>query len=322
MTARGPDVSSHQGVVDWHAVKAAGNTFAWTKATGGSWYKNPTLSTNWDGMRNAGLVRGAYHYAFESSGDPHPRRGPDAEADYFLQAMLALGLHEGDMLALDIEEGPDDVDLADWALRWLRRVEARVGFRPLVYSGAWFTDPRGFGRVPALAGYPLWQAAYADELPSPAAPWPMVAFWQFTDKASVPGIATPCDLNELTTSAGSIAFYGKPSGVVDVVLPPPRPRPGTTPRITRSLRTTTWSCARRQPAGVSGVRAPAERGVARKFDARRRVVTTEYGLMDASGRGLARWLTDEYGGFRYTARTTGATFDDVAHEARREDTRP
>jgi GH25 family lysozyme M1 (1,4-beta-N-acetylmuramidase) len=35
-TAYGPDVSSHQGYVDWGAVRASGCSFGFTKATGGA----------------------------------------------------------------------------------------------------------------------------------------------------------------------------------------------------------------------------------------------------------------------------------------------
>jgi hypothetical protein len=260
----------------------------------------------------------AYHYAFESSGQPYPGDGPEAEADYFLESILALGLAEGDMLALDIEEGPADGDMADWALRWLRRVEARVGFRPLLYTGAWFSDARGFGRLPSLASYPLWQAAYSESQPSPAAPWPMIAFWQKTDKADVPGISGPCDLNELTPQAGSLALYGKPSGL-ETVLPPmvaeqgPRYDAGY-PAISQG---DSWSCAptsMRWSLWAYG-RQPTEDWLENSMLSEG-VVTVEYGLMDASGKGLAQWATRHYGEFGYRGENDpSVTFDEMAQEA-------
>jgi hypothetical protein len=46
------------------------------------------------------------------------------------------------------------------------------------------------------------------------------------------------------------------------------------------------------------------------------VVTRAYGLMDASGEGLARWITAEYAEFGYTGvHDPTVTFDDVAEEA-------
>jgi lysozyme len=204
----GPDVASWQGDVDWAAVAASGASFGFTKATGGAWYTNPTLAANWAGMRAAGLARGAYHYAFESSGDPLPGLGPEAEADWFLSQVEPLGLEPGDMLVLDIEEGQGD--LGAWALAWLRHVEGRVGFKPLLYTGAWFADPHGFANHPDLAGYPLWIAAYQGTPPPAIAPWTGYAFWQYTSQAIVPGVVGPCDMSAFGGSREDLALYGKP----------------------------------------------------------------------------------------------------------------
>src|SRR5215471_17686854 len=101
----GIDVSSHQGLVDWAAVAAAGASFGFAKATGGAWYSNPYFEAAWHGMKAAGLKRGAYAYAFEPSGQSLPGPGPEAEADYFLSVVEPLGIEPGDMVVLDIEEG-------------------------------------------------------------------------------------------------------------------------------------------------------------------------------------------------------------------------
>lgn len=207
---RGIDVASHQGAVDWQAVARSGCAFGWTKATGGAWYVNPTCAANWRGMKAAGLKRGAYHYAFESSGQPLPGPGPEAEAEHFLHTMLGLGLEAGDMLALDIEEG--NGPLGEWALRWCQRVEQRTGIVPEIYTGAWFSVPHGLGDVPELARFPLWLAAYQDALPPVPAPWRAIAFHQYTDAARVPGVADPCDMSRFNGPADFLALYGKPGG--------------------------------------------------------------------------------------------------------------
>lgn len=204
----GIDVASHQGYVDWTACRAAGLAFSWTKATGGAWYTNPTLPANWVGLAAAGLKRGAYHYAFEPSGQALPGPGPEAEARYFLDAVVPLGLGPGDMLALDIEEGVGDV--ASWALGFCRYVEAAAGLVPVLYSGAWFTDAHGFARVPELARYPLWLAAYQSAMPRPPQPWASLAFWQFTDSATIPGVAGAVDGNWFNGTLDELGRLGKP----------------------------------------------------------------------------------------------------------------
>jgi len=209
---RGIDVASHQGRPDWQAVAASGVTFGISKATGGTWYTNPTFPDNWLGMKAAGLVRGAYHYAFESSGQPLPGDGPEAEADYFLTALArAGGILPGDLLVLDIEDG--NGPLGDWCLRWLRHVEMNTGVKPLVYTGAWFSVPHGLGAVPALAEFPLWLAAYQDAMPAAPPPWSVVSMWQHSSTGRVPGIAGDVDLNQFRGSRADLLALGKPGAV-------------------------------------------------------------------------------------------------------------
>jgi lysozyme len=209
----GIDVSSHQGQVDWAAVRQAGAAFSFTKATGGAWYTNPTLPQNWQGMLAAGLQRGAYHFAFETSGQPFPGPGPEAEAAYFLDAVMPLGLSRGDMLVLDLEQGAGD--LGQWALRWLRQVEAFAGFPPLLYTRRSFAEAHGLTDVPELGRYLLWEAAYQPTMPPPYGPWAAITFWQFTDRATVPGVSTPVDGNWFNGAPADLPACGMPGG------PPP-----------------------------------------------------------------------------------------------------
>jgi hypothetical protein len=121
------------------------------------------------------------------------------------------------MLVLDIEQGAGP--LGHWALRWLRYVEAAVGYKPIVYTGAWFADPHGFADVPELAAYPLWLAEYqTSHVPTPCAPWTTVSFWQFTDRANLAGVSTPVDGNVFNGSVSDLPSYGKPG-----LLPPSDP---------------------------------------------------------------------------------------------------
>lgn len=212
----GIDVSSHQGIVNWPLVEHDGYLFAFTKATGGAWYINPTLARNWQEIRQAGMQRGAYHYAFESSGQPFPGPGPEAEADFFLSKVMPLGLEPGDMLVLDIEEGQGN--LGQWVLRWCQRVEYVVGFKPLIYTGTWFSDPHGFPSVPQLADYPLWLAAYQSQMPPPPKPWTKVSFWQYTSSGTVTGVRGDCDVNLFNGNSDQLVLYGKPE---DTQIPEP-----------------------------------------------------------------------------------------------------
>jgi lysozyme len=312
----GPDVSSHQGQVNWSAVAGAGIGFGFTKASGGACYRNPTFGANWSGMRQAGLPRGAYHYAFESSLQPFPGPGPEAEAAYFLSTVLPHGLGQGDMLALDIEEGPSDLNLGQWALAWCRYVERQVGYKPLVYTAAFFTDPHHFAEVPELAEYGLWLADWQELEPAPVAPWSSITFWQHTDRAQVAGIAGPVDLNRLL-GPEPIAQYGSP---YESVVPAPDPNlPVYDSGYPAVAQNDNWSCSCTSVRWglLAWGRGTTEQWIESTM-LQDGIVTTQLGLMDASGGELAAWLNQQFGGpeYGYLASHDGlVSFDEVAHEA-------
>src|SRR4029079_12948946 len=59
----GLDASSWQGNVDWPTVVANGGQFAYVKATESTTYVNPYFAQQYGGAYQAGLLRGAYHFA-------------------------------------------------------------------------------------------------------------------------------------------------------------------------------------------------------------------------------------------------------------------
>src|SRR5690349_3750568 len=61
--AYGIDVSHWQGAINWASAYGAGKVFAWTKATEGVTYDDPTLAANMGGAKNAGVLIGPYHFA-------------------------------------------------------------------------------------------------------------------------------------------------------------------------------------------------------------------------------------------------------------------
>ncbi len=77
---RGIDLSHHQGDIDWEMLKETDVSFAYIKATEGQDFKDTRFQQNWEGSRNVGIPRGAYHFfTFCSPGD--------LQADHFLQVV-------------------------------------------------------------------------------------------------------------------------------------------------------------------------------------------------------------------------------------------
>lgn len=215
---RGIDVASYQGNPDWAAVSASGIAFAFTKATEGTDYLNPTFARNWSELRRVGIARGAYHYARPEYGN-----AARSEADYFLTNVLRMGeLAAGDMVVLDLEPPSRVQDLAGWAIVWLDRVAEKTGIRPIVYTGRWVIDQQGLASASALGEFPLWLAAYQEQMPAAPAPWQRVAFWQHTDKGRVPGIVGNVDMNLFNGPAEHLALYGKGASVIQPAPADPR----------------------------------------------------------------------------------------------------
>jgi GH25 family lysozyme M1 (1,4-beta-N-acetylmuramidase) len=219
----GVDASNWQAEVDWTAVAASGRRFAIVKASEDGDYRDPYFAGNWRGIKDAGMVRGAYHFARPSQVDPITSVALFAE-----QIAAAGGLDEGDLIALDLEDAdvPAGEQLAGWALDWLAEAEEVLNVRPLLYSGVWFMEPHGLMTSAILATYPLWLAAYQDE-PPPAPPeWETVTIWQYSAHGVVPGVQGDCDLNQFLGDEAALAAIGYA---------------GTGPDPVQPLRDTTWA---------------------------------------------------------------------------------
>jgi lysozyme len=199
---RGIDVSSHQGAINWTRVAQSGISFAFIKVTEGVGYRNPYFTSQWNGAKAAGITTGTYHYARPDL------TGPEAEADYFLDNLPSL--EPGDSVVLDMEAGYGN--LLDWTLRWLRRVESVVGFKPIFYSGFWFMQPHGLIADDELSEYGLWYASYQSTRPPTPAKWPFIAVWQFSASSIIPGVNGPCDENSFEGTIEQFRAYGKPGG--------------------------------------------------------------------------------------------------------------
>ncbi|MFC6061145.1 lysozyme [Streptomyces ochraceiscleroticus] len=186
----GMDVSSHQGNVNWAAAWRAGARFAIVKATEGTGYRNPKYGQQYGGSYNAGMIRGAYHFAL-----PNTSSGA-AQANYFVDNGGGWKA-DGRTLppALDIEYNPygatcyglSRAAMNAWIRDFSATVHARTGRYPMIYTATnWWRlctgDNASFG-----IKHPLWIARYAAS-PNPLpAGWPAHTIWQYADRGRFPG---------------------------------------------------------------------------------------------------------------------------------------
>lgn len=202
----GIDVSNNNGSIDWATVVRCGPQFAVIKATEGTYFVDGFFNQNWQQAAANGLVRGAYAFARPSS-DTGAQ-----DAQFFLNTVLPQGLNVGDFLVLDLEDTlvSSTADLLAYALNWLQTVQAEVGFRPLIYTGHWYSQPHDLEGSTALEQYGLWMADYTLTIPAPIYNWSFWAMWQYTSSGVMPGINHATDLNLFNGSLAQLKLYGKP----------------------------------------------------------------------------------------------------------------
>jgi lysozyme len=193
----GIDVSHFQGRVDWQAVKAAGCSFAFAKATEGTNVTDPYFAANWAGMKEAGLLRGAYH--FYRAGEP-----AEEQAAHFLSTVR---FEPGDLppvLDIEVNDGVTGQPLVGGVQLWLDAVEPVAGATPVIYTNAPFWDAHFAGG--GFSQYPLWIAHYTDA-PAPAPlpeGWAVWTFWQYSQSLTVGGVSGPADHDYFNGTAADL----------------------------------------------------------------------------------------------------------------------
>jgi GH25 family lysozyme M1 (1,4-beta-N-acetylmuramidase)/alpha-tubulin suppressor-like RCC1 family protein len=183
----GLDVSYHSGRVDWTVAAARGHHFALTMATAGVDFLDPFFTCHWERMRQAGLVRGAYHFFV-------PGDDPRAQARVFLSHVL---FEPGDLApVVDIETmgSPAPDDLPERLHVFIEIVERTVGTKPIIYTGPGFWNANMNGE---FGDYPLWIAEYGVEAPHVPTGWKRWHVWQWRGNADLPEVAPIVDLDRV-----------------------------------------------------------------------------------------------------------------------------
>jgi GH25 family lysozyme M1 (1,4-beta-N-acetylmuramidase) len=189
----GIDASHYQGTINWTSVRNSGRVFAIVKATEGTTYTDPTFATNWTRMKQAGLIRGAYHFG-------HPGSDAVAQANRFVNVVQP---QSGDLqLVLDLEvtDGRSPAQVWAWTQAFIAQIHTRTGRPGIIYTGFYFWRD-SVGNPPNNLNCPLWLAAYTSSTTGlvPRA-WTTWSFWQYTDHGSVPGVSGNVDLDHFNGS--------------------------------------------------------------------------------------------------------------------------
>ncbi len=241
MYAYGIDVSVWEQHVDWEKLKEQGFTFAFIGATRGT-YEVKTFKEHWEGARQAGFLRGAYHFYLEnytykqqsdrlllSLGDDCGELPPVVDVEHDRQWSES----QGKVITIPIN---NPGKFANGIYNWLQDIEKRIKRRPTIYTNQsfWSENMRIGGMFPSWASsYLLWVANYinlpfqsrtvltqdqvvttADKIDQqnylPALPksWTTWKFWQITgDTYFLDGVKTTDQVGQVVPAAVDINIF-------------------------------------------------------------------------------------------------------------------
>jgi len=201
------DISHHNTVEDFAAVKRAGIIGVVHKATESTGYVDPNYEYRKTAFMQQGLLWGAYHFA-------HPG-AIDSQVDHFL---AVTGIHDDMLYALDWEvSSTGTANMAD-ATQFLQRLEEKTGRLGVVYSGN-VAKEQIKGVNVYLGNHRLWLAQYSTT-PKVQQSWKNWWLWQYSDGEigpnphGCPGVSGYVDTNSWASTDDALKEQWSGMGVV------------------------------------------------------------------------------------------------------------
>jgi GH25 family lysozyme M1 (1,4-beta-N-acetylmuramidase) len=199
----GLDVSGYQPNVDWQQQWNMGARFAYVKASEGNYFTNDQFNSQYQGSRNVGMIRGAYHFAIPnwSSGADQARyfvaNGGGWTADgYTMPPVLDFefnpyeGRTIGGVYFGNTCYGMSPDQLSSWVRDFGNTMLSLTGRLPAIYTNtSWWNQC--LGTQTGFGDYPLWVAAYpsspSDNAGAVPAGWDTYSIWQYSSTGPFAG---------------------------------------------------------------------------------------------------------------------------------------
>ncbi|MEP1208608.1 MAG: GH25 family lysozyme [Rhizobiaceae bacterium] len=188
----GIDISRYNTDIDWRRTKKEGVAFAFIKATEGKDDVDPSFKNSWRSAKRVGIPRSAYHFYYFCA-------TPEAQANNYIRNVPKSD--SGLPPILDVEWNPDSPTctkrppastVVNRLGRWLRKIEAHYGQKPIIYTTPDFYEANFASG--ALPGYQYWLRSVKAEPKYIYGKRPWV-FWQYTGTGKIPGIKGKVDIN-------------------------------------------------------------------------------------------------------------------------------
>lgn len=184
---KGIDVSENNGIVDWHAVKAAGMEFAIIRLGYGNNHLDSCFYHNINGAVEAGLKIGVYYYSYALDVD-----AAKSEARFVTAVLDDAGL-KPHMLSMGIWVDMEDADgykanhgmpsnqtITDMCSAFICEMNSYGYWCGVYASYDWL---RNRIDTKQLAEYvPYWCAQWGNQCD-----WPDARMWQYTDSYNIDG---------------------------------------------------------------------------------------------------------------------------------------
>jgi lysozyme len=184
MTVLGIDISKWDGDWDANKAKQAGATFVFIKASQ-AMLTDPKFLANWQKAKEAGLLRGAYHYLDYST------PGMD-QANYFTELLKDDPGELPPVIDYELRRSDNNPsaalaflrDCLDQLIKRSELFEDSTFKRPMIYTGPRFwTEYGDQTKSDYWIQFPLWNAHWiTSSAPVIPLPWTMWHFWQFSSK--------------------------------------------------------------------------------------------------------------------------------------------
>ena len=191
----GIDVSSHQGVIDWEAVKESGVSFAFIRTgyrgtESGLCTEDEMFRYNIEGALEQGIDVGVYFFSQAISVEEASEEAYfviDQIRNYDVTLPVVFDM-EYSAVGTNRIAGLSRYDKTSFAVQFMETVK-EAGYTPMIYGSSYTLGEHYM--LDYLQEYETWIADYDDNVKYPY----HFRWWQYSEEGEVPGIDENCDLD-------------------------------------------------------------------------------------------------------------------------------